>query len=348
MWDSLNNDAMKRLVIMLPLAVCISCTLSLRTDESEFCQSVFSIGGATKVTVASDAKERNVKYWTVMLFDADNPDAWYYASSGSSSDITCTVQKGRSYRAYAIANYPLEGAYMFSPSQITGETHLLQYASSLSSNMEDGLVMFGSRDLEELPSDTTPMPLKRLASKVTVSKITIDMDDPVYAAQEFVLNAVYLTNVYTSTSFGSDHSSPELDQQYWYNAMGWHGSGSLRTLDAITGDRGLGVTIPNGSSYDTVHTFYAYPNASTADSTGEDWSVRHTRLVIEGTLGNKKYYYTITLPAMKRNNSYTISDAKLRRPGSLDPEQTIPGILDATISISEDTWDREYYTSEAS
>ena len=334
---------MKILELFLPIVLCLSCSLSLEDDV--MCESVFSVRSVTKATDTTDAKETNIKHWTVMLFDSDNPDAWYYASSQGSSDITCTVRKNRSYRAYAIANYPEES---FSPSQITSEAQLLQYTSSLSSNASDALVMFGSLDLPVLPTVKTSIPLKRLCSRVSIEKISVDMNDAVYASQEFVLNAIYLTNVYTSTYFGDDHSTPNPDPLYWYNVKGWHGSGAIHTLDALLGDRGLGVTIPDGSSYNTAHTFYAYPNTSIDDDTGDSWSLRHTRMVIEGTLGGKKYYYTITLPKMKRNNSYTITEAKLRRPGSLDPEKTIPGILDTNLTITEDTWDSDYYTSEAS
>lgn len=339
---------MKRMVTIIPMVLCLSCAPFLPETDNELCESVFSIRGVTKATDATDAKETNVKHWTVMLFDADNPDAWYYASSQGSSDITCTVRKGRSYRAYAIANYPQEGSDLFSPSMIEGENQLLQYTSLLSSNAADALVMFGTKELTELPSGRTPIPLKRLCSKISIEKISVAMDDDVYAGQEFVLNSIYLTNVYTCSSYGGDHSTPDDNPLCWYNAQGWHESGTHKGLDALVGDRGLGISIANGSSYVISHTYYAYPNSSSVDTTDDDWSIRHTRLVIEGTLGGKKYYYTITLPLMKRNNRYTITEATLKRPGSLNPEKTIPGILDTSMTITEDTWDSDYYTNEAS
>lgn len=335
---------MKKLEILIGLCLCLSCSLSMDTEDEGLCDSVFSIRGTTKVTGASDASETNVQRWAVMLFDAGNPAAWYYATSDGSADITCTVRKGRPYRAYAIVNYPPD----FSPSLIQGEGHLLQFSSTLSSNTDNALVMFGSKQLPVLPSGTTSIPLQRLCSKVAINKISVSMEDPVYAAQEFTLNALYLTNVYTCTSFVCDHYEPDSDPNLWYNARGWHGSGNVRTLDNLVGDRGLGVSIGNGNSYQTQHVFYAYPNACEEDSTDEHWSPRHTRLVIEATLGARRYYYTITLPAMIRNNCYTINEASIRKPGSLDPEMIIPGIVDAVVTITEDTWDSEYYTSEES
>lgn len=322
--------------------------MSLHSEEDGFCEPVFSICRTTRATGASDITETNVNYWAVMLFDTGNPQAWYYAVSEDNSDITCTVRKGRPYRAYAIVNYPREGDGLFSPSLVESEAQLMEYTSSLSSNATDALVMFGTKDLPQLPSGITSIPLKRLCSKVSIARIRVQMEDTVYSAQEFMLNAIYLTNVYTRTSYGSDHPVPDSDPLCWYNAKCWHGSGNLRTLDSICGDRGLNVSIVNGSSYETVHTFYAYPNPTWEDTEEDTWCPRHTRLVIEATLGGKRYYYTITLPEMKRNNSYTVTEAVIHNPGSLDPEKIIPGVLDASITITEDTWDSEYYINEAS
>lgn len=339
---------MKRLVTILQLAIFISCSVSFHTDEDGLCESVFSIRRETRGTGASDNAESNIQYWAVMLFDTGNPQAWYYASSEDSSDITCTVRKGRPYRAYAIVNYPREGNGLFSPSLVESESQLLDYSSSLSSNAPDALIMFGTKNLPQLPSGITEIPLYRLCSKVAIAKISVRMDDPVYSAQEFTLKAIYLTNVYTMASYAGDHPVPSADPLCWYNAKDWHGSGNLRTLDILTGDRGLNVTIPNGGSYETLHTYYAYPNAAEEDTDQDDWAPRHTRLVIEATLGGKRYYYPITLPTMKRNNCYTVTEAIIRKPGSLDPEKNIPGVLDTSITITEDTWDSEYHINEAS
>ena len=325
-------------------ALCISCSMTLVPEDEGLCDSVFAIRGVTKSTGVSEYAETNVTHWSVMLFDAGNEHAWYYASSDGDNDIHCTIRKGRPYRAYAIVNYPQD----FSPSLIQGESQLLQYESFLWSNTPDALVMFGSRVFPEAPSGVSPIPVERLCSKVVVDKISVNMEDPVYASRDFTLDAVYLTNVCTYSTLGSDYSMPEADYRFWYNAMGWHGSGTLRTLDLLLGDKGIGIKIGNGFSYDSGHTFYTYPNTVTDDSTEEEWSPRHTRLVIEATLGGKKYYYTITLPAMSRGVSYTISEAIIRKPGSLDPEKNVPGAIDASITITEDPWDSEYHTSEES
>ena len=340
---------MNRLLeILLPIFLLTGCIQLIPDDGMG--QAVFTIRTGTTIT-GDDSGETAVRRWAVMMFDIANPDAWYYAVCDGGGDITCVARKGRAYRAYAIVNYQAEGDGMFAPSSISGENDLLAFEPALASNSGSSLVMFGSTNLTQLPqSGVTAIPITRLCSKVSVQKITVDMSDPVYAAKQFTLNAVYLTNAYTRSTLYGDSEEPSDESEYWYNAMSWHGSGTVRALDDMLGDRGIGADIANGSSYTTAHSFYTYPNAISSDDDRrvEEWCARCTRLVIEGTLGGKKYYYAVSIPSMKRNFSYVITEAVIRKPGSLDPEEDIPGIMDVNISISENTWDSNYYISENS
>jgi hypothetical protein len=338
---------MKIRTIISVLLLSVSC-IRLASDSDIMTEVVFSVREDTKAT--SGISETAINHWAVMLFDTDNPAAWYYAVSDSGADITCTARKDRSYRAYAIVNYPEDGQGAFDPAVIESEDHLKGFSSFLGGNSLSSLAMFGSIGLEELPAGRTAIQISRLCSRVSIQKISLDVTDPVYAGKEFTVKALYLTNVYCTGSLFSDHSAPLNDDGLWYNAMGWHGSGSIETTDALVGDRGLSVTISNGASYTTTHCFYAYPNATGtgSDSHSETWRPRCTRLVIEATMGSKRYYYPITIPEMQRNHSYNITEAVIHGPGSLDPEQEIPGVLDVTLSITTNTWDSEYYISENS
>lgn len=289
-----------------------------------------------------------MNHWAVMLFDTGNPAAFYWQESDSGADIVCTVRKDRPYRAYAIVNYPKDGQGAFDPATIGSEAELMEYSSFLAGNSPSSLAMFGSMTLMGLPAGRTIIEVSRLCSKVSIQKITLDVTDPVYSGKELILNALYLTNVYCAGSFYSDHATPLDDDALWYNAMGWHGSGSIESMDELLGDRGLQERIADGCSYSVTHSFYAYPNATVNDSRAEIWRPRCTRLVIEATLGNKRYYYPITVPGMERNHNYTVTEAVIHGPGSLDPEQDIPGVLDVNLTISTNTWDSVYYISENS
>ena len=338
---------MKTITIISALLLSVSC-LMLPPDDDPMQEVVFSVTEDTKAT--SGISETAVRHWAVMLFDTANSAAWYYATSASGADITCVARKNRAYRAYAIVNYPEEGLGAFDPSAIGSEDELKTFSSYLGRNSLSSLAMFGSVFLDQLPSGRTAIQISRLCSRVSIQKVSLDLTDAAYAGKEFKINALYLTNVYCGGTLLEDHSTPLDDDALWYNAMGWHGSGSIEATDALVGDRGMSVAVANGASYTVTHSFYTYPNATGADSDSRSgtWSPRCTRLVIEGTLGNKRYYYPITIPGMKRNHSYNITEAVIHGPGSLDPEEEIPGVLDVTLTISSNTWDSEYYISENS
>lgn len=342
---SFNYKSMRPLIILAALAA--SSCMGLTPAEPSVTEAVFTLKAGTKAT--SGMAEYAINHWAVMLFDAGNPDASYYAVSDSGEDITCTVRKDRPYRAYAIVNYPTDGPGAFDPAEVGSEADLNSFVSYLGGNGISSLTMFGSTALPApSPGTRTPITVSRLCSKVCISKITLSVTDALYSGKDFILNALYLTNVYCAGTLAEDHFTPSDDESLWYNATAWHGSGSIDALDALVGDRGLSERIPDGGSYTRTHTFYAYPNACSQDSRSPVWSPRCTRLVIEATLGNKRYFYPVTISGMQRNHNYTVTEAVIHGPGSLDPEQEIPGVLDISLSITQDTWDSEYYISETS
>ena len=52
---------------------------------------------------------------------------------------------------------------------------------------------------------------------------------------------------------------------------------------------------------------------------------------------------------MSRGSAYIIEEATVRKLGSLDPEEDIPGAVDVKFSISTpDSWDETYNISENS
>ena len=331
---------------IIAAVLAVSSCLGLPSEDSPMGEAVFSVREETKAVPG--VSETAISHWSVMLFDTGNPAACYWGSSDSGADITCVARKGRSYRAYAIANYPKDGPGTFDPSMVSTEEELRAFTSLLHGNSPSGLTMFGLENLTQLPTARTPIGLTRLCSKVCIQKITLDVTDPVYAGKEFILNALYLTNVYCAGTIWAYQTTPTSDAALWYNAGGWHGSGSIDALDALIGDRGLSQSITNGGSYTVTHSFYAYPNAVATDSRSATWSPRCTRLVIEATFGGKRYYYPVTISDMKRNHNYIVSEAIIHGPGSRDPEEEIPGVIDVTLSITPNIWDSEYYISEAS
>ena len=336
---------MKRFLATTAIILCAACTYDIPGDEMG--EAVFSLSAPTKIS--GTPAEASVSNWAVMLFDASNPEAKYFAQANDGSDITCYARKGRPYRVYAIANYPTEGAGRFSPEDVESEDWLLSFTARLSGNSPGHLTMFGSAWIESLPEKgTNRIWLNRLCSKISIRKIRLQTDDEAYTGSTLSIGAIYLTNVYLRSGLADSDFDASEDPSDWYNAMGWHLSGAENALDALVGDRGIGKELENGQSYENAHVFYAFPNPVTEDCQDAEWSPRCTRMVIEATLGGKRYYYAISFPGMQRNHSYIVTEAVIKSPGSLSPEEVIPGSIAASITTVQDTWDTEYTTSEDS
>ncbi len=345
----------KRALLAAALAaVLVSCQGLPEGPSDGLAEVTFSLEGApTKAVGLVASNESRIDHWAIMIFNTANAAEHYWKASSTAGSISCYVGAGKSYRAYAIVNYPLYGASYFDPSEVDSEDDLKYWVSDLGGNAFDALVMFGSESLGTVSSNTSrTIGVSRLVSKVGIQKITRSFSDPSQAARPFTIKRIYLTNVLLEGYLSRDYTSAEIasDGDFWYNALSWHGSGTISSLDAFTADTGIGASLPNGSSYTTEHFFYAYPNAlaSGTDPRTGSWSPRHTRLVIEAKIGNGTYYYSVTIPTMARNNTYIITEATVRNLGSTDPEEVVPGAIDATFSTSTSAWEGNYSITENS
>ena len=341
---------MKKLIITSMILALAACSPPLVEGTSTV---HFSIGkGMTgKSTGISEEDEKEISHWAVMLFNAAESSEKFCESVSGGADISFTIRSGARYRAYAIANYPLYGEYAIDPEQITDEQTLKRSVISLADYTPTSLPMFGETEITALRGEvSSTVSLTRLVSKIVVKKITADIREERFRSLPFYLKAMYLTNVWCRNSLAEDlpaEEAPEL----WYNAMGWHGSGSNVALDAMVADKTINAQISPGGSYVTRHCFYTMPDDVTTgrDTRNATWSSRCTRLVIEAAVGSKTYYYPVTLPDMKRGAAYVIEEVTIRNVGSLSPEEEIPGAVDVNITVSvPGAWDETYNISENS
>jgi len=305
----------------------------------------FSIqGGATRSTDTDTDDESAVDGWTLLLFrDGQLIDA---GSSASDASISRTLQKG-TYAAFAVVNPPSD----FRAGDYATLQELSDGVSGLGDNAPGRFVMAGSKDVTVPSADGGPQTIgvDRLVCKAGIRKISVDFTDPLLVSRTFLLKAVYLTNVYGQSRYGSDLGEGELQSlaSRWYNRMG-HQSGT--DAEALLADTDIGQAVSASAPYGTAHYFYCYPNplSESKDSRSADWSVRRTRLVIEAGIGDKTYYYPITLPASQRNRTYIVEEAVIRNLGSEDPEQEVPGSIDVTFSTSAEDWNPVYDVEENS
>ena len=335
------------LTSLLLLFSCDGVPESMESDNPPCFNVELKLGDipGTRATNVQLSDEGRVNRWSLCVYRVSDGLLAATGSSESGASIACTLPAG-AYRAAAFVNPPHSGPGVFDPSSsLTGETPAAQ-AAYLSDNAAGALEMYGT---EEFSLDTGPESIairaSRLVSKVVLRKVTLRLSDSGLAASPFTLDAIYLDNVPSRTTWGADYDFDglEVDRSRWYNAMGWHKEGSCQSPacpDAILGDR-IGTIIAQGQTYQTEHVFYAVPNPTPAsqDTRSATWAKRATRLVIEARIGSQTQYYVASLPQMRRNHSYVIEEAVITGLGAGDPELETPNSLELFFSVSDDGWE---------
>lgn len=306
-------------------------------------EGVTRVQGGTSLS----SNEQRINRWAVYVFNSSGNYVTHGTQtsvSNNSTSIRKTLAVG-TYTVCAVVNYPTGWT---PPSNVTLNS-LKGTSSSLADNSATSLVMFGQEDNVSITATSTGKAIRvyRLVARLGIQSIRVQMTSAFYASQPFLLKGVYVTNVMSETTFGTDanaSSSTYSNRNMWYNTMGWMTSGSRTNPacpQAIVGDRGLGtngngVSIAQNGTYSTAHYFYVCPNTySGTDTHAATWSRRRTRIIIEGTIGGVTYYWQVNVQPQARNNSYVLAQATITRPGSTDPEQEAPGSLDL---VFDTTW----------
>ena len=272
------------------------------------CELTVGICGAmTKATAVAADNEAKVNRLQVFVFRGDDLDA--YASVENAKELTLSCTAGERV-VYALVNAP-------DYSTVPGKAALLAKVSELEANTLTNFEMVGSKTVTLPQSEKVSIDVNRIASRVVLKKITRNFTSAALQALDFTVDAIYLVNVAGNTSYDLT-AAPAA----WYNVAENKNELASLLYDAPA------APIVNGQSYPTAHTFYAYPN---------DLAVNTTRIVIETTLGETKYYYPINLPAMDSNKSYEIEEVKITRPGSDNPDEPV-SFEDASFSINVIDW----------
>ena len=273
---------------------------SVQTEE----RVSFSVGIPEVTTRSTEGNvgDATVASLQVFVFDKvgsrlDN----YVKGTSKSVEVDCT--KGRKM-IYAVVNAPDLGG-------IKTEPELKEAVSAIADNTKSKFVMTGSEEVEitGMQGDVT-IHVNRKLVKICLTRIVNKITMPQYKTLPFVVKAVYLVNVAAdipyfvdkeNTSWVNFKKATEMKNDFYYDAV-------------------EDVQIPAPGTYETTHSFYCYPNLTKVDSSKPDNDARRfTRLVVEATLGEQKYYYPINVTDMVSNNTYQISLA-VTRPGSESPD----------------------------
>lgn len=310
------------------------CSLTVTIPETVEC--------STKVTGQTDAKESNIKNLQVFVFrDNGLLDASVYttmtSTSGSASvNLKCTVG-ARS--VWAVANAPSDLT-----TQIRDATSLGAITTNLKDNAADALLMVGSvsKSLTE-GNCSVEIPVRRAAASIELEKISVAMESEAYKTSgAFKLKKIYLVNVCGQTNYALTLSPGSVSTSNWYGKLAEETSSPAKAL--ISDDLATPVSIDNGTSYSTVHTFYAYPN-NCAHSTSSTFSRRATLLVVEAELSGELYYYPLKFDSLVSNKRYVITNLTIKRPGSKTPyEPVLFSTASATVTVTP--WDSSSRTEE--
>lgn len=272
----------------------------LQENDTKVELSVALQTGVTKVSGASS--ESQVNDLQIFVFDESGVIEAYGHSNSTSLALTCLPG---SKTVVALANAP-------ALPEISSYSELTSVSSSLSDNAVSSLVMEGKVEVTLNSSTSVTIPVKRIAARITLSKIINALELDYHRKMTFSVTSVYLINV-----AGDKKYLVDSDPSSWFNRMQNENS-SVPFLSQSLG----GEAISYNSSYSTSHYFYSYPNHTATDRNGGSWSPRFTRLVVEAMLGGKTYYYPVTLPEVDQNTAYDIT-LTVTRPGSDSPDKPV-------------------------
>ena len=324
---------MKGKILTIFALAAVSCSLHPEV-EPDFTPADFRSevtvkvsGPSTRATGVRDEDEAAVNSLQVLVFNSDGSiDA---VGKGTEDSMSINVTAGKGKRLWAVANAP----------DLTGvgtEDELCGSITLLTDNSVGNLVMAGNTTADILSDTEVPISLVRLAAKVTVKQITRRFSVAGLAARPLTIKKIYLINV--AAGLRLDGTG---DATQWLNRRGFASSGADALLSS---DSGLDVSLSDGDTYGTAHSFYCYPNPCSTDSAGESWSPRKTRLVVEAELGGKLCWYSLTFPEILRNRTYTVENLTLSGKGSATPD-TPYGREELSASVTVRDWtDGSSYT----
>lgn len=320
-----------RLILLSSVAVALASCSAAEPDAAvsgtageAVVNVTVSDGSDTRVTGgdAGAGVGKNAGDVQVLVFGTDGYLLGYGRNASGTDAVQVTVPATET-ECWAVVNSSDDLSLVATRSELLGRT------SYLSGNGAQKLQMIGSASKTLVKgANSVVIPVERFAARVQINKIVTDFKLASHRAMVFTVDRIYLINVngscpYTLTPQAA--SSADL----WYNRM----TRTSGACDALLSDA-VGSQVNASSPYSVSHHFYCYPNPVTVDVNGWSWSHRYTRLVVEATLGGKKYYYPVNIPQPQPNTLYLVEQMTVTGAGSTDPDRPVEkGTLEATVKV---------------
>ena len=230
-------------------------------------------------------------------------------------------------RIIALANWPAEEL------EDWGAVSSLDGIGNLTCNLADDNPasprMTGTTTITAGAASAPSISMQALSAKIKLATICCDFSGKVYEGLTIKNARVYLTNVCVNTTISPD----DVPGTAFVN-IGGYSDADMKAFRApellernIYEDIGAVKRVLDIS-------LFCYPAEISEDDAGKP----QTKLVLEGEIGGRKYYYPIRLGdytggVIRRDMTYQI-DLKISRLGGDDPEATLqPGAFEATVQV---------------
>lgn len=172
--------------------------------------------------------------------------------------------------------------------------------------------------------------LSPCSAKISLKTICCDFLGRPYENSELTDPKVYLINVNGET--GIFDEGPVIPGCYMnFSRLDKNDLESMRDPSLVYRElpRGIGI-LPTSVEMD----FYCYPNSIVEESLGRSF----TRLVIEGAIDGRTYYWPINIKGIERDRRYSF-DVAITRTGSDDPDKPVElGEIRVNSTIEE--WEK--------
>jgi len=188
---------------------------------------------------------------------------------------------------------------------------------------EAGTVLSGESEIGDGFDEACTVTLRPLLCRIRLRSLCCDFSGRPYEGESLKNLRVYLTGAGSETVLFPDEAVPPLPTAY--RNMG----SDCGELPVLSWAEPVGTLALDGTQLGAL---YCYPNPATEEGLGTPL----TRLVIEGELLGRTWYYPITLPPLQRNRSYDF-DVTLTMTGATDPEIPVDG-SSATLALEVTPW----------
>ena len=314
---------MKKIVILAAFVAALSAfegckkevVASLPARESATISVNISGTPGTRATESGTEAENTINTVDVLVFFAGGSyngrlDAFGHFTGGPYSVNATTGSR----KIYAVVNSPVDLSAVGTEAELLAVNAALNTQKSASSQLSNFTMIGSITHVLTAGINALSVDVSRFASRVRIGTIKRDFASDALASQSFSVDAVYLSNIVTTSPYSLSLTPLASD---FANKLGVTDSAydlwAKRSVGSTLAD-GASVALSGAGNY-----MYCMPNSIATDSEAAVFEPQNTKVVVECTLDGLKLYYVVPLGAVAANHSYDIAELVLTRPGSADP-----------------------------